>query len=105
MFYDTNDEHSYRYSPTYTVNGIGAPLVNIKAIFLISGTAGVSCAYKCFLTHHCVAVATNSAPAFSRAYVQSGTVDTTTGFTLQVTYTSTNAGDAMSCHAMSLIKQ
>ena len=47
------------------------------------------------------AVATNSAPAFSRAYVQSGTVDTTTGFTLQVTYTSTNAGDA----TMSLIKQ
>ena len=81
------------------------PIVNITAVFLITGAVGVSCAYKCFLTHTCASVATNSAPTFSRAYVQTGTVDTTTGFTLQVTFSSTNAGDAMSCHAMSLIKQ
>jgi hypothetical protein len=96
---------SITYSPTYTVASVAASLVNIKAIFLITGTVGASCAYKCFLTHHCVAVATNSAAAFSRAYVQTGTVDTTAGFTLQVSYLSANTGDAMSCHAMSLIKQ
>ena len=94
------------YSPTYTV-AIGGqpPIVNIKAIFLITGAVGVSCAYKCFLTHNCSNVATNSASAFSRAYVQTGTVNTTTGFTLQVSYLSANTGDSMSCHAMSLIKQ
>jgi hypothetical protein len=93
------------YSPTYTVAGAGAPLVNIKALFLITGTVGASCAYKCFLTHSCSSSASNSSLTYSRAYVQTGTVNTTTGFTLQVSYLSANTGDNMSCHTMSLIKQ
>ena len=94
------------YSPTYTVASSGTkPWFNIKAVFTIRGVIGTSCSYQIFITHQASSNSANSSLTYTNGQVTTGIVNTTTSFSLGVSYQSANTNDKISVDNMSLIKQ